>query len=160
MDERVDILMRELEDLGAFNRKVLCFCSPTGTGYLNYVMMETLEYLTGGDCATFALQYSLRPSFISLDRVAMGREQNRAMLHALHRGGFGLCPMDSAPKFRPCSGVPRRPTLQARAPCSSWARRHQRIERAGVDEPCSIGTLAAAVGQSLAGQQGEGRSRR
>ena len=60
--------MRELEDMGAFERKVLCFCSPTGTGYLNYVMMETLEYLTGGDCATFALQYSLRPSFISLDR--------------------------------------------------------------------------------------------
>lgn len=83
VDERVDILMRELEDMGAFERKILCFCSPTGTGYLNYVMMETLEYLTGGDCATFALQYSLRPSFISLDRVAMGREQNRAMLHAL-----------------------------------------------------------------------------
>ena len=41
-----------------FERKVLCFCSPTGTGYLNYVMMETLEYLTGGDCATFAPQYS------------------------------------------------------------------------------------------------------
>ena len=83
VDERVDILMRELEDMGAFEREVLCFCSPTGTGYLNYVMMETLEYLTGGNCATFALQYSLRPSFISLDRVAMGREQNRAMLHAL-----------------------------------------------------------------------------
>ena len=58
VDERVDLLMRELEDMGAFERKVLCFCSPTGTGYLNYVMMETLEYLTGGDCATFALQYS------------------------------------------------------------------------------------------------------
>ncbi len=83
VDERVDILMRELEDLGAFERKVLCFCSPTGTGYLNYAMMESLEYLTGGDCATFALQYSLRPSFIALDRVSMGREQNRAMLHAL-----------------------------------------------------------------------------
>lgn len=30
-----------------------------------------------------ALQYSLRPSFLSLDRVGMGREQNRALLHAL-----------------------------------------------------------------------------
>lgn len=98
VDERVDILMRELEDLGAFERKVLCFCSPTGTGYLNYVMMETLEYLTDGDCATFALQYSLRPSFISLDRVAMGREQNRAMLHAL-TWRLRAIPQDKRPKF-------------------------------------------------------------
>jgi uncharacterized membrane protein len=57
--------------------------SPTGSGYVNYVAAETLEYLTRGDCATVALQYSLRPSFLSLDRVAMGREQNRALLHAL-----------------------------------------------------------------------------
>jgi uncharacterized membrane protein len=57
--------------------------SPTGSGYVNYVAAETLEYLTRGDCATVALQYSLRPSFQSLDRVAMGREQNRALLHAL-----------------------------------------------------------------------------
>ena len=98
VDERVDILMRELEDMGAFERAVLCFCSPTGTGYLNYVMMETLEYLTGGNCATFALQYSLRPSFISLDRVAMGREQNRAMLHAL-TWRLRAIPEDRRPRF-------------------------------------------------------------
>lgn len=98
VDERVDILMRELEDMGAFEREVLCFCSPTGTGYLNYVMMETLEYLTGGNCATFALQYSLRPSFISLDRVAMGREQNRAMLHAL-TWRLRAIPEDRRPRF-------------------------------------------------------------
>lgn len=62
---------------------MLCVASPTGSGYVNYVAVETLEYLTRGDCATVALQYSLRPSFLSLDRVAMGREQNRALLHAL-----------------------------------------------------------------------------
>jgi len=83
VDVRVDLVMEDLARLGAFDRSVLCVASPTGSGYLNYVAIETLEYLTRGDCATVALQYSLRPSFLSLDRVAMGREQNRALLHAL-----------------------------------------------------------------------------
>ena len=83
VDVRVDLVMEDLTRLGAFDRSVLCVASPTGSGYVNYVAIETLEYLTRGDCATVALQYSLRPSFLSLDRVAMGREQNRALLHAL-----------------------------------------------------------------------------
>ena len=83
VDARVDLVMDELERLGAFERSVICVASPTGSGYINYVSTETLEYLTRGDCATVALQYSLRPSFLSLDRVDMGREQNRALLHAL-----------------------------------------------------------------------------
>jgi uncharacterized membrane protein len=83
VDVRVDLMMEDLARLGAFERSVLCVASPTGSGYVNYVAVETLEYLTRGDCATVALQYSLRPSFLSLDRVAMGREQNRALLHAL-----------------------------------------------------------------------------
>ena len=83
VDMRVDLVMEDLARLGAFERSVLCVASPTGSGYVNYVAIETLEYLTRGDCATVALQYSLRPSFLSLDRVAMGREQNRALLHAL-----------------------------------------------------------------------------
>src|SRR5262252_2403279 len=83
VDVRVDLVMEDLDRLGAFDRSVLCVASPTGSGYVNYVAIETLEYLTRGDCATVALQYSLRPSFLSLDQVAMGREQNRALLHAL-----------------------------------------------------------------------------
>jgi uncharacterized membrane protein len=83
IDVRVDQLMADLERLGAWERSVLCFASPTGTGYLNYVAVEALEYFTRGDCTTVGLQYSLRPSFLSLNRVDEGREQNRAFLHAL-----------------------------------------------------------------------------
>ena len=83
VDVRVDLVMEDLARLGAFDRSVLCVASPTGSGYVNYVAIETLEYLTRGDCATVALQYSLRPSLLSLDRVGMAREQNRALLHAL-----------------------------------------------------------------------------
>lgn len=80
---RVTAAMEEMERLGAFERSVICFFSPTGTGYINYVAIETLEYLTRGDCATVGLQYSLRPSYLSLDRVKVAREQNQALLNAL-----------------------------------------------------------------------------
>lgn len=92
VDARVATAMDELEALGAFEKSVLCLCSPTGTGYINYVMAETLEYATEGDCAIVALQYSLRPSFLSLDRVKLGREQNRALLHAVHGRMMGIPP--------------------------------------------------------------------
>jgi uncharacterized membrane protein len=139
VDERVDVLMRELEDFGAFDRKVICFCSPTGTGYLNYVMMETLEYLTGGDCATFALQYSLRPSFISLDRVAMGREQNRAMLHAL-TWRLRAMPADKRPKF-----VLFGESLGAHTMQDAFLHEGTNgFERAGVDRALFIGTPAGS----------------
>lgn len=98
VDARVAIAMQELENLGAFERSVLCFSSPTGTGYINYVVAETLEYLTGGDCATVGLQYSLRPSFLSLDKVKLGREQNRALLHAIHGRLMGIDPA-KRPRF-------------------------------------------------------------
>ena len=81
VDARVDLVMEDLARLGAFERSVLCVASPTGSGL--GLASATLEYLTRGDCATVALQYSLHPSFLSPDRVAMGREQNRALLHAL-----------------------------------------------------------------------------
>jgi len=82
---RAELALRELEALGAFERKLIVFCSPTGTGYLNYVTTEALEYLTRGDVAIVAMQYSLRPSPLSLNRVGIGIEQNTAFLDALKR---------------------------------------------------------------------------
>ena len=39
---RADLAMRELDAMGAFDRSLIVFCSPTGTGYLNYVTAESL----------------------------------------------------------------------------------------------------------------------
>lgn len=83
VDERVRLAMEELTRTGAFDRSLLCLASPTGSGYVNYVMAETLEFLARGDCAIVTLQYSLRPSFLSLDRAGLGLEQNAALLHAI-----------------------------------------------------------------------------
>ena len=70
--ERVDLALRELERTGAFDRSWLMVASPTGTGYVNYAAASILEFLTRGDCATVAMQYSARPSPLSLDRVKRG----------------------------------------------------------------------------------------
>jgi uncharacterized membrane protein len=98
VDARVDLVMEDLERLGAFDRSLICVASPTGSGYVNYVAVETLEYLTRGDCATVALQYSLRPSFLSMDRVGIGREQNRALFHALE-WRLRAMPADKRPRL-------------------------------------------------------------
>ena len=82
-EERALLAMEELERTGAFDRGVLLMTSPTGTGYVNYVAVESLEYLTRGDCATVTLQYSKRPSPLSLGRVNVGRRQNGMLVQLI-----------------------------------------------------------------------------
>ena len=81
--ERRDLVLRELQRTGAFERKLLIVISPTGTGYVNYVAVEAAEYLTRGNIASVTMQYSLRPSVLSLDRVAEGRLQYRMLIDAI-----------------------------------------------------------------------------
>ena len=95
--ERVDLAMRELERTGAFDRAWLMIASPTGTGYVNYAAASILEFLTRGDCATVAMQYSARPSPLSLDRVREGR-LHAQMLSAAMRDRVAACPPDKRPK--------------------------------------------------------------
>jgi len=82
--ERRDLVLRELQRTGAFDRELLMVISPTGSGYVNYVAVEAAEYLTRGNIASVTMQYSLRPSALSLDRVAEGRLQYRMLIDAIH----------------------------------------------------------------------------
>lgn len=84
--DRVELAMSELERTGAFERSLLALVSPTGTGYVNYVATAALQYLALGDVATVTLQYSRRPSPLSLGMVRGAREQNRLLwLRVLER---------------------------------------------------------------------------
>jgi uncharacterized membrane protein len=76
---RVDLAMAELDRTGALDRSLLVLVSPTGTGYVNYVAVAALQYLALGDVATVTLQYSRRPSPLSLGMVRGAREQNRLL---------------------------------------------------------------------------------
>ena len=75
--ERADLAMAEMERVGAFDRSLIMLISPTGTGYVNYVAVAAASYLTRGDVATVTMQYSKRPSPLSLGKVKDARDQNR-----------------------------------------------------------------------------------
>ena len=77
--DRVDVAMAEMERTGAFERSLLMLVSPTGLGYVNYVALAAAQYLSRGDMASVTMQYSRRPSPLSLGRVGQAREQNRLL---------------------------------------------------------------------------------
>ena len=98
LEDRVDLLMDEMERTGAFQRDVLVFASPTGSGYINYVFAEALEYMTLGNSAIATMQYSMLPSSMSLTRTGLAIEQNRAFMHAV-TGYLRGMPESERPKF-------------------------------------------------------------
>lgn len=75
--ERVDLALAEMEALGAFDRSLIVLISPTGTGYINHAALAALHYLSRGDVATAAMQYSRRPSPLAMTQLKDAREQNR-----------------------------------------------------------------------------------
>ncbi len=93
-EERVQLAIAELERTGAFERKLIIAVSPTGTGYVNYTAIGCAECYTRGDCATVTLQYSKRPSPMSLDRVWEGRKHFRMLLAAIRRKLYDMAPED------------------------------------------------------------------
>jgi hypothetical protein len=103
--ERVALALAELDRTGAFDRELLMVISPTGTDYVNYVAVETAAYLTRGDMASVAMQCSLRPSPLSLDRVAEGRRHYRMLNDAIHNA---LTQRPPAARGGPARGEPGR----------------------------------------------------
>jgi uncharacterized membrane protein len=85
VEERADLAVAELEALGGFERSVIVVASPTGVGYVNYVMAEALEYLTRGNCAIVVPQYAMVPSALALDKTREGTQLQAAVLEAISR---------------------------------------------------------------------------
>ena len=65
VDDRVQLLVRELSRTGAFDRKALIVVTTTGTGWVDPASVDAAEYMLGGDTASVAMQYSYLPSWIS-----------------------------------------------------------------------------------------------
>lgn len=70
-DAVADGIVAELRRTGAFERSVLVVYNTTGTGWVNEWSAQPVEFLTGGDSAIAAMQYSYLPSPLALlaDRV-------------------------------------------------------------------------------------------
>lgn len=77
--ERVNLALAEMDRTDAWSRSLLMLISPTGTGYVNYVATAAAQYLTRGDIATITLQYSKRPSPLSLGKIGDAQSQNRLL---------------------------------------------------------------------------------
>jgi uncharacterized membrane protein len=77
---RAELALEELARTGAFDRSHLLLVSPTGTGWVDHTMIETAEFLTRGDIATCCIQYGRYPSFLSLQKIALGGSQFRLLL--------------------------------------------------------------------------------
>ena len=61
-----------MDRTGAFDRSLIMLVSPTGTGYVNYVAVAAATYLTRATSPSSTLQYSKRPSPLSLGKVRRG----------------------------------------------------------------------------------------
>lgn len=61
--EAADLVVRELHRTGAFRRDNLVLFTTTGTGWVQEWSLCALEFLSRGNCATAAMQYSRLQSF-------------------------------------------------------------------------------------------------
>jgi len=89
---RAELALAELDRAGAFDRSNLLLVSPTGTGWVDQTLIEAAEFLTRGDIATCCIQYARYPSFLSLQKVALGRRQFRLLLWGVKQRLAGLPP--------------------------------------------------------------------
>jgi uncharacterized membrane protein len=66
IDDVADAVVRELRRTGAFDRKVLAVITTTGTGWVDDWSAQSIEYLSNGDSAIAAMQYSFLPSALAI----------------------------------------------------------------------------------------------
>jgi uncharacterized membrane protein len=94
---RAELALAEMDRTAAWDRSLIMLVSPTGTGYVNYCAVAATQYLTRGDVATVPLQYSKRPSPLSLGMIDDAREQNRLLWSMIAERLRGL-PSRNRPK--------------------------------------------------------------
>ncbi|AQA02434.1 hypothetical protein BVC93_08285 [Mycobacterium sp. MS1601] len=98
-EQRMAVLLSELERTGAFERELLVIVPTTGTGWVNPVAARALELMYNGDTAMVALQYSYLPSWISFlgDRET-SMDSGRMLIDAVHQRWVRL-PAEQRPKL-------------------------------------------------------------
>ncbi len=96
---RAEVIVRELERTGAFDRKLLVVVPTTGTGWINPVAARALETMYNGDTALVGVQYSYLPSWISfLGDREKSVESGRVLIDAVH-DRWSRLPPDRRPKL-------------------------------------------------------------
>ena len=97
--ERARIALDELIRQGGFDRKTLVVMVPVGTGWMDPGGQDTLDYITGGDVATVAVQYSYLTSALALwAHPEYGVDQARELFNLVYDHWTRL-PRDARPKL-------------------------------------------------------------
>lgn len=98
-DARAQLAFDELLRAGGFDRQVLVIAMPTGSGWLDAGGMDTLDYITRGDVATVAVQYSYLPSPVSVVVDPMrGVAEAQALFDKVYRHWSDM-PQDARPRL-------------------------------------------------------------
>jgi uncharacterized membrane protein len=99
VEDRARLAVADLERAGGFSRAYLLVAGTTGTGWVDPANIDSLEYETGGNIASVAIQYSYLPSWASVvvdkERAA---EAGRAIFDAVYEHWISL-PERSRPKL-------------------------------------------------------------
>lgn len=86
LQAEADLVVRELERTGAFDRAVLVVATTTGRGWVNEAASSALEYLWNGDTAIAAMQYSFLPSPVAfLSDRSTPPKAGALLFDAVHR---------------------------------------------------------------------------
>ena len=98
-EARAALAVRDLERAGGFQRKNLLVVTTTGSGWVDPALSDSFEYLSGGDSAIVAIQYSYLPSWISyLVDQSKAREAGRALFDAVY-GPWSQLPEGQRPRL-------------------------------------------------------------
>ncbi|MEU6114179.1 alpha/beta-hydrolase family protein [Streptomyces sp. NPDC047117] len=94
-ESRAAEAVADLTRQGGFRRENLLVVTTTGSGWVDPAAVDTFEYLSGGDSATVAIQYSYLPSWLSyLVDQTKAREAGRALFDAVYDDWSKLPPGD------------------------------------------------------------------
>jgi uncharacterized membrane protein len=84
-EARAALAVQDLDRAGGFQRENLLVVTTTGSGWVDPASVDTFEYLSGGDSAAVAIQYSYLPSWISyLVDQEKAREAGRSLFDAVY----------------------------------------------------------------------------
>jgi uncharacterized membrane protein len=98
-EARAALAVRDLERAGGFQRKNLLVVTTTGSGWVDPALSDSFEYLSDGDSAIVAIQYSYLPSWISyLVDQSKAREAGRALFDAVY-GPWSQLPQGQRPRL-------------------------------------------------------------
>jgi uncharacterized membrane protein len=98
-DAQAALAVRDLQRAGGFQRKNLVVVTTTGSGWVDPALVDSVEYLSNGDCATVAIQYSYLPSWVSyLVDQSKALAAGQALFDAIY-GAWVKLPAGDRPKL-------------------------------------------------------------